>query len=152
MIKRCAELHLEHICSNGDPFERGSARPLDFGHWSAHALEESTNFELKHGEAVAIGILIDASYSSLQHWISKQEYQKIVELIETLGFSYPINIVENLEIDESLDNFRTHLGGELCITMLTGIGQCKEVNHIDSSLMKKGIKQIIFSKQQVVSA
>ncbi len=36
MIQRCAQLHLEHIANNGDPFERGSARPLDFGHCAAH--------------------------------------------------------------------------------------------------------------------
>jgi len=43
MIVKCAELHLRHIRSSGDPFERGSARPLDFGHWTAHKLEELTN-------------------------------------------------------------------------------------------------------------
>src|SRR5688500_9888451 len=38
LIRRCAELHLQHI-AGGDPFEMGSSRPLDFGHWSAHKLE-----------------------------------------------------------------------------------------------------------------
>jgi 3-dehydroquinate synthase len=37
--RRCAELHLDHIRTSGDPFEFGQARPLDFGHWSAHRLE-----------------------------------------------------------------------------------------------------------------
>src|SRR5262249_26234150 len=55
VIQRSAELHLAHICGNGDPFELGSARPLDFGHWSAHRLESMTGHRLRHGEAVAIG-------------------------------------------------------------------------------------------------
>jgi 3-dehydroquinate synthase len=38
VIRRCAALHLTHIASGGDPFELGSSRPLDFGHWSAHKL------------------------------------------------------------------------------------------------------------------
>ena len=38
MIKRCAELHMNQIGHGGDPFEMGSARPLDYGHWSAHKL------------------------------------------------------------------------------------------------------------------
>ena len=38
-IKRTAHLHLDHIRTSGDPFEMGTARPLDFGHWSAHRLE-----------------------------------------------------------------------------------------------------------------
>ena len=39
MIRRGAELHMQQIVQGGDPFESGSARPLDFGHWSAHKLE-----------------------------------------------------------------------------------------------------------------
>jgi hypothetical protein len=34
MIRRCAELHMQQIGQGGDPFETGSARPLDYGHWS----------------------------------------------------------------------------------------------------------------------
>src|SRR5580692_463849 len=63
MIYRSAELHVEHIASGGDPFEFGSARPLDFGHWAAHKLEELSDFQMRHGEAVAIGIAIDVLYS-----------------------------------------------------------------------------------------
>ena len=57
MNHRCAELHVQHICQGGDPFEMGSSRPLDFGHWSAHKLEQLTNYRLRHGEAVAIGLM-----------------------------------------------------------------------------------------------
>src|SRR5690606_26760740 len=39
-----AELHLQHI-AGADPFEFGSSRPLDFGHWSAHKLEQLSRFE-----------------------------------------------------------------------------------------------------------
>ena len=41
MIRRCAELHMRQIAHGGDPFETGSARPLDYGHWSAHKLESA---------------------------------------------------------------------------------------------------------------
>jgi 3-dehydroquinate synthase len=143
MIKDCASLHLNHICHNGDPFELGSARPLDFGHWSAHALEELSNFTLRHGEAVAIGILIDAKYSFYQQWISVDEFTLIEELIATLGFPICNTSLSLLNIEESLDNFRVHLGGELCITMLKNIGQCHEVNTIDTRLMARCVNELI---------
>lgn len=143
MIKDCASLHLNHICHNGDPFELGSARPLDFGHWSAHALEELSNFTLRHGEAVAIGILIDAKYSFYQNWISIEDLQMIEDLINTLGFPICKTSLKLLNIEESLDNFRVHLGGELCITMLTGIGQCHEVNTIDTNVMVRCVDELI---------
>ena len=44
LVFRCAELHLEHIRTGGDPFEMGRARPLDFGHWAAHKLELLSGF------------------------------------------------------------------------------------------------------------
>src|SRR6266481_7203337 len=58
LIKGSAELHMRQIRLGGDPFEMGSARPLDFGHWSAHKLEQLTKNQLNHGEAVAIGIAL----------------------------------------------------------------------------------------------
>jgi len=59
VIHRCATLHLDHIRNSGDPFEFGSARPLDFGHWAAHKLEAMSHYRIGHGQAVAIGIAID---------------------------------------------------------------------------------------------
>src|SRR6185369_410145 len=63
LIRRCAELHLDHIATGGDPFEMGSARPLDFGHWAAHKLEQVSHFQISHGEAVAVGMALDVIYS-----------------------------------------------------------------------------------------
>ncbi|HEY8947012.1 MAG TPA: 3-dehydroquinate synthase, partial [Polyangiaceae bacterium] len=54
-IQRAARIHLAHIAEGGDPFELGSNRPLDYGHWAAHKLEILSGHALRHGEAVAIG-------------------------------------------------------------------------------------------------
>ena len=59
MIRRCAELHVDHIALGGDPFESGAGRPLDFGHWAAHKLEELSGYRIRHGEAVAAGMALD---------------------------------------------------------------------------------------------
>ena len=85
LIHRCAELHLEHIAS-GDPFEKGSSRPLDFGHWSAHKLEQLTSFEVLHGEAVAMGIALDVVYSSLAGRLTREKSDSIIQLLMKLGF------------------------------------------------------------------
>ncbi|MEM9017308.1 MAG: 3-dehydroquinate synthase, partial [Verrucomicrobiota bacterium] len=61
-IRRSAENHVDHIATSGDPFEYGSARPLDFGHWVAHKLEQISHFEVSHGEAVAVGMAVDLLY------------------------------------------------------------------------------------------
>ena len=140
LIKRCAQLHLEHIASK-DPFETGSSRPLDFGHWSAHKLEQLTDFSLRHGEAVAIGIALDSTYSYLSGRLSADDLEKIIKLIRTLQLplSHPLIEIENHEspLVKGLNEFREHLGGQLTIMLLRGIGKGEEVHEIDPGLLKQ---------------
>src|SRR5436190_3560326 len=90
LIYRCAELHVNHIATSGDPFEFGSSRPLDFGHWSAHKLEQLSDYTLRHGEAVAIGIALDTIYSHKLGFLDAASAERILKLLSTLGFAlYP---------------------------------------------------------------
>ena len=145
MIKKCAELHMHQIGHGGDPFEFGSARPLDFGHWSAHKLESMTKYRVRHGEAVAIGIALDARYSVLKGLIQEGLEDRICFLLEHLGFKLWHSGLEtkhsdgSLEIIKGIEDFREHLGGELTITLLTDIGIGVEVNEMDLELIKKSI-------------
>src|SRR5690606_29750183 len=72
LIFRYAELHLHHI-AGADPFGFGSSRPLDFGRWSAHKLEQLSDFEVLHGEAVAIGIALATVYSAIIGMLPPQD-------------------------------------------------------------------------------
>lgn len=140
LINRCAELHMQHIAGK-DPFESGSSRPLDFGHWSAHKLEQLSNFEVFHGEAVAMGMALDTVYSSLSGHLTDTESHRILNLLIKLGFelSHPIMQISanNSAILSGLEEFREHLGGELTIMLLEGIGKGFEVHHIDNELLIK---------------
>jgi 3-dehydroquinate synthase len=82
-LRRAAHAPDRH---GGDPFETGSARPLDFGHWSAHKLEGMTRHHLRHGEAVAIGIALDARYSVLAGLLPAGCRRAHRALLEHLGF------------------------------------------------------------------
>ncbi len=141
MIRRCAELHMHQIGKGGDPFEMGSARPLDFGHWSAHKLEALTHHHVRHGEAVAIGIALDARYSVLAGLLAPGAEERITVLLEHLGFRiwHPAltrtDSAGDPAILRGLNEFREHLGGELTVTLLTDIGTGHEVHEIDTSLM-----------------
>ncbi|MBI5056099.1 MAG: 3-dehydroquinate synthase [Nitrospirae bacterium] len=137
MIIRCAELHIEHIGMSGDPFEYGSSRPLDFGHWSAHKIEELTGGKIQHGEAVAIGIALDSLYSHHTGLISEIELHKIFSALEDIGFDLYHWSLSWIDINSALKEFQEHLGGELTIPMLKGIGGRIEVHEIDTVLLKK---------------
>lgn len=137
MIERCAEIHLRHIRESGDPFETGSARPLDFGHWSAHKLEELSGGTLRHGEAVAVGIAIDALYSERMGMIGEGELHRINETLEDLGFDLHPALLSQLDVERALAEFREHLGGALCLTLLDGLGRGVEVEHVDLDQLEK---------------
>jgi 3-dehydroquinate synthase len=145
MIRRCAELHMHQIAHGGDPFENGSARPLDYGHWSAHKLEGLTRYHLRHGEAVAIGIAIDARYSVLSGRLAAGEEERICFLLEHLGFKLWHSVLENrddkgrYQVLSGLQDFREHLGGELTVTLLAEIGVGVEVHEMDENLVAEAI-------------
>jgi 3-dehydroquinate synthase len=141
MIRRCAELHMHQIAHGGDPFEMGSARPLDYGHWAAHKLESLTRHHLRHGEAVAIGMALDARYSVLSGHLAAGEEERICFLLEHLGFRLWHPALGNRTTDgrsvvlAGLQDFREHLGGELTITLLSGVGVGVEVHEMDEALV-----------------
>lgn len=143
LIWRCAELHMKHI-AKGDPFETGSSRPLDFGHWSAHKLEQLSNFEVLHGEAVAMGIALDTIYSNVSGRLSLQESQRVIQLLKKLGFDLVHPLMEVIEEDSpilsGLQEFREHLGGPLTIMLLNAIGEGIEVYEMDTGLLKQSLK------------
>ncbi|MBD2775063.1 3-dehydroquinate synthase [Iningainema tapete] len=148
VIYRCAQLHMQHIANAGDPFEMGSSRPLDFGHWAAHKLEQLTNYSLRHGEAVAIGIALDSTYSYLLGMISRLEWRKIIKTLSALGFTlYIPELAEHISQPEhprnlfrGLSEFREHLGGELTITLLQSVGKGIEVHEVNLPLYREAIK------------
>jgi 3-dehydroquinate synthase len=153
LIHRCAELHLDHIATSGDPFETGSARPLDFGHWSAHKLEQLSNFQIPHGEAVAIGIALDVIYSRNAGLLAAQSAGRILKLLEQLGFNLFVHELldsdahDHLLILAGLEEFREHLGGELTITLLKEIGRGVEVHEMNQTKIVEAIHELHGRKQ-----
>jgi 3-dehydroquinate synthase len=142
-IRASAEWHLRHITEGGDPFEMLEARPLDFGHWSAHKLEAMSEFALRHGEAVAIGVAIDTVYSSLKFGFPKRDAARVLRCLADLGF--PLGCPELRDVETlfaGLEEFRQHLGGRLTLTMLRSVGEPFEVHEVDRPAMRAAIEQV----------
>lgn len=147
-IHRCAELHLGHITGAGDPFERGNGRPLDYGHWAAHKLENLSQHRLRHGEAVAVGMALDALYANASGLLSDADCQRLLRLLDRLGFNL---CPPELSLRDSqgrspilvgLEEFRQHLGGQLSIPMLNRLGQSVDVHQIDMPLMEQALLRL----------
>lgn len=142
-IDQACLLHLRHITEGGDPFEMLEARPLDFGHWSAHKLEPITHYEVRHGEAVAIGVAIDCLYSSLKFGFPEADAMKVCTSLQRLGLSLFHEALEPFDrLLDGLEEFRQHLGGQLTITMLQGVGRPINVHEIDREVMRTAIERL----------
>lgn len=143
IIRASVEMHLAHITQGGDPFEAREARPLDFGHWSAHKLEPMSGYTLRHGEAVALGVAIDVIYSVLAFGLPRREAARVLRCLTNLGFTLNHPNLDAVEpLLDGLEEFRQHLGGRLTITMLRGVGDPIDVHEIDPDLMRTAIARV----------
>ncbi len=162
VVRQSAVLHLRHIATSGDPFEHGSSRPLDFGHWAAHKLEQMTQHRLRHGEAVAIGIALDTTYSHLAGFLPEADWRRIMNLLVAIGVPiYAPELGDGAEpaghahpVLQGLAEFQEHLGGRLTIMLLKGIGRPFDVNEVRTDLMLQSIEIVkrIEADRTVVSA
>ncbi len=148
LIAASARLHLDHIARSGDPFELGSARPLDFGHWAAHKLEMLTEHRLRHGEAVAIGMALDTCYAAAVGLVAAAARDRILALLDGLGlptWDAALRLYgpdERPAVLDGLAEFREHLGGELTITLLADIGRGLEVHEMRDDVVLQAIDEL----------
>ena len=158
LVYECAKLHIDHISTNGDPFEMGSSRPLDFGHWAAHKLEQLTQFDIKHGEAVAIGLALDITYAVNAGFLTADKCDRILKVLSDLGFElfHPKLLDEsgtciNPELIKGLEEFREHLGGELTITMIEKIGEKFDVHEMNHGWIEKAALTLMHNQETYAS-
>lgn len=140
LIRRSAELHLNHIALGGDPFEHTEARPLDFGHWAAHKLEQITRFEVRHGEAVAIGLAVDVVYTAMRDELPWVDAHRVLQCLNDLGFALYHEALEDIDsLWRGLQEFREHLGGRLTITLIRAVGDGYEVHEMSRVYVAQAI-------------
>lgn len=148
VIRESARQHIEHIATAGDPFERGSARPLDFGHWAAHKLEQMSGFQFSHGEAVAIGMALDLIYARRSGLLAEADSERILAVVQRLGFSLYAPVLEERRQDgrrtivAGLDEFREHMGGRLTIPMIRAPGVRVEVHAMDAAVVEASLAEL----------
>lgn len=141
LVKECARLHLDHIGHGGDPFESGSARPLDFGHWAAHKLESMSGYQVCHGYAVGIGLLIDSAYAARRGWLQPKEFEALHQALTKCGLPIWHPLLNQIgsrgsrRVLDGLEEFREHLGGELCLTFPNGLGNQQDLHQLDQAML-----------------
>lgn len=130
-----------------DPTEKGERAILNFGHTIGHAVEKAKNFELMHGECVALGCVAAAYISWKRELLSKDEYYEIRDMF--VPFNLPIS-VENIDPEEIYaltTSDKKMEGNQLKFILLKKVGKAM----IDTTVTKEeiiaGINEIYFTDE-----
>ena len=143
VIQRSAWLHREHILGGGDPFELGSGRPLDHGHWAAHRLESLSGWTLPHGQAVAVGLALDACLAHVMGLLSAETRDRVLRVLGALGLPVRHPLLEPADrLAEGLEQFRQHLGGALAVPLLREVGRCEDVAEVPRMAVNEAVRRL----------
>jgi 3-dehydroquinate synthase len=110
LIQESCRIKIEIVAE--DEKERGKRRLINFGHTVGHALEKTSNYTLSHGEAVAIGMLVE-SYMALQlGFLKKNTLDKIHDILlqYALPLSIPLKISTQSIMDAMILDKKSHQG------------------------------------------
>jgi len=110
----------------GDKYDRGMRAALNFGHTIGHAIETSqltTGMPLRHGEAVALGMLVESAISSSQLGLSDRDRAFIENTIRELfpDLLFPAISIEELE--KLIVKDKKKRGGDVLFSLITAIGK-----------------------------
>ncbi len=95
---------------NQDPYDQGFRKILNFGHTVGHALETVSKYTLSHGEAVAIGGLIESHLSMDLGFLSASNFQEIKKMFSLDVINYPAQtIIEAMRLDKKNQNQEIHI-------------------------------------------
>ena len=123
-----------------DPMEKGIRKALNFGHTLGHAIESyfmdnPTKKSLLHGEAIAIGMILESYISMLKNLISKEEYLEIKSTIKSI---FEDVIFDKSDIQSILDLLIHDKKNENCkinFVLLDGIGKFIINQGVDNELI-----------------
>lgn len=130
-----------------DPTEQGDRALLNLGHTIGHAIEKAKNFELYHGECVALGIVAAAYISWKKELLSMDEYYEIRDMF--VPFYLPIS-VDNVNPEEILKLTKSDKkmeAGKIKFVLLKKIGKAILDTSVTDEEIIAAINEINFSEE-----
>ena len=123
-----------------DPNEKGIRKALNFGHTLGHAIESyfldnQTNNNLLHGEAIAIGMILESYISMIKKLISKEEYLEIKSTIKSIFELVNFDKSDIQSILDLLIHDKKNENGKIKFVLLDGIGKFTINQEIENELI-----------------
>lgn len=124
LIYRSIEIKNEIV--KQDPTENGIRKALNFGHTLGHAIEShflESETPLLHGEAIAIGMILESYLSKEKELLSNEEFQQIKYIISTIYEPHNFSDEDIISIQNLLIHDKKNEYGKVQFALLNGIGK-----------------------------
>lgn len=121
-----------------DPTEEGIRKALNFGHTLGHAIEShfmTTETPLLHGEAIAIGMILESFLSLKLNLVSFSDYEKIKSQIISIFGKTEFSDLDITEVLNLLKHDKKNEFGKVRFALLDGIGHIKIDQQVDNDLI-----------------
>jgi 3-dehydroquinate synthase len=121
LITRNCELKADIVAQ--DEREAGLRAILNYGHTIGHAIERLLGYELRHGECVALGMLVENEVARARGLLAPSEADRIRDLIARLGL--PLQVPRPLDAPDFAAACRADKkvrGGAVNFVLIRGIG------------------------------
>lgn len=126
-----------------DENEKGLRMTLNFGHTVGHAIESASQFNLLHGECIALGMIVALRFSFKKNMISNEELNIVQEIIFQKLLTNDVNCINIEKICKYLSCDKKCINKAFNYILLDGIGKAKVVNDIDLKILTSEIKQLL---------
>jgi len=144
MIHRSCEVKKAVV--EKDPTEKGDRALLNFGHTIGHAIEKYKNFELLHGECVALGCIAAAYISWKKEYISMEDYYEVRDMF--VPFGLPIS-VEDIDIEEVIKLMKSDKkadSNKIRFILLKKIGKAFITTDVTDDDVRGALKEILYEE------
>lgn len=134
IIPRCCKVKAALI-EQDESDEKGIRTVLNYGHTVGHALEAVSGLKIRHGEAVAMGMMVAAKISISLGLMSGEDFEEQQSLFKSLGIEVRLpNIDPGRLIDYMRRDKKSERGG-IRFILPTGIGEKPVLQHVEEDLI-----------------
>lgn len=130
-----------------DPKEQGERALLNFGHTIGHAIEKYKNFEMLHGECVALGAVAAAFISWKHNWLSMEEYYEIRDMFVPFHLPISIDDIEPEEILALTKSDKKMAAGQIRFILLKKVGKAVIDTTVSDEDILNALREIHFREQ-----
>ena len=147
MIRRCCEIKAGVV--ERDPKEQGERALLNLGHTIGHAIEKQMDFQLLHGQCVAIGTAAAAQISKNRKLLTEEEYHEILNGCRLFDLPVTVKGLDPQQVLSATKNDKKMEQGQIKFILLKKVGKAVIDTTVTDEDILNAVREIFFSDEDL---